>query len=210
MRHLIVGAHLRREDIEPEAEALATGPLFLSGVAIADDQPLGDRDLLIRVAEVRGRLLDKATFIAVRYGFAAWSAAEANSKVGPQLRHWQALLETHRGQVELTLKAAASQAKQRPDRHAYSSGADYLRALRASRAVDVDAGFRKAVEDALTGVATRWMSRDNTSLEFVTLVERDAVETMFEAGRSLKERFPHVPFLLSGPWPLEVFADADQ
>jgi hypothetical protein len=33
---------------------------------------------------------------------------------------------------------------------------------------------------------------------------------VFEAGAALKREFPDVPFLLSGPWPLEVFADADQ
>jgi hypothetical protein len=28
-----------------------------------------------------------------------------------------------------------------------------------------------------------------------------------DAGAALKRDFPSVPFLLSGPWPLEVFAD---
>jgi hypothetical protein len=30
------------------------------------------------------------------------------------------------------------------------------------------------------------------------------------AGEELRELCPDVPFLLSGPWPLEVFADADR
>ncbi|HEX9493201.1 MAG TPA: hypothetical protein VGA33_08050, partial [Thermoanaerobaculia bacterium] len=62
MKSVVIGAHLRREDVEPIAEALPVGELFLSAVSIADDRPLGDRDLLIEVAGIRGRLLDRATF----------------------------------------------------------------------------------------------------------------------------------------------------
>lgn len=210
MRHVIVGAHLERSDIEPVADALPAGSLFLSGVPIADDQPLGDRDLLLRVAAVRAQLLERATFIAVRYGFAAWSAGEANSKVSAEVPRWRALLERHRGHVEMTLKVAAAATKERPDRHAFSSGADYLRALRASTAVDVDPAFRAAVERRLPGVEHRWVARDNASLEYVALIDRQSLDEVPAAGSALKEAFPHVPFLLSGPWPLEVFADADQ
>ena len=73
MRLVIVGAHLRREDVEPVAEAVPVGDLFLSGVPVADDQPLGDRDLLLRVARTRAQLLERSTFIAIRYGFAIGS-----------------------------------------------------------------------------------------------------------------------------------------
>ena len=55
MRALILGAHLRREDVEPIAEAVPVGELFLSAMAVADDQPIGDRELLLKVAETRER-----------------------------------------------------------------------------------------------------------------------------------------------------------
>ena len=38
MKSVIVGAHLRREDIEPLAGAIPLAGLFLSGVDVADDQ----------------------------------------------------------------------------------------------------------------------------------------------------------------------------
>jgi len=38
---------------------------------------------------------------------------------------------------------------------------------------------------------------------------RDGVDRVRAAGEQLKRDFPDVPFLLSGPWPLEVFADDD-
>ncbi|MEO8032951.1 MAG: hypothetical protein ABI837_00845, partial [Acidobacteriota bacterium] len=166
--------------------------------------------LLLRVAEVRARLLDRATFIAVRYGFAAWSAGEASSKVGAEVPRWRALLERHRGRVEMTLKVAAAAAKARPDRHGFSSGAGYLRALQASTSADVDPQFRAEVEQRLPGVEHRWLARDNASLEYVALIDRQSLDEVSAAGSALKRAFPQVPFLLSGPWPLEVFADADQ
>jgi len=77
MRAVVIGAHLQRDDIVPIAEAVPVGDLFLSGAQVADDQPLGDRDLLLRVAALRARLLERATFVAVRYGFAVRSSEDA-------------------------------------------------------------------------------------------------------------------------------------
>lgn len=210
MRHLIVGAHLLREDVEPEAEALPAGTLFLSGVEILDDQPLADRELLLRVAAVRARLLERATFVAIRYGFAAWSAGEANSKVSSQLERWDLLLTRHRGEVEMTLKVAVAAPKERPRHEDFTSGGDYLRALHASAAIDPGDEFRAAAERQLGGTGHRWLARDQASLEYVFLVRRGEEQAAIERGQSLKSAFPHVPFLLSGPWPLEAFADADQ
>ena len=85
MKSVIIGAHLRRDDIEPLAEVLPAADVFLSGLAVADDQPLGDRELLLRVAKVRAALLERATFIAIRYGFAASSANESTSTSGPTM-----------------------------------------------------------------------------------------------------------------------------
>ena len=69
MKQIAIGAHLLQADIEPIAVAIPVGDLYLSAVEVAADQPLGDRDLLVRVAGIRARLLDVATFVAIRYGF---------------------------------------------------------------------------------------------------------------------------------------------
>jgi hypothetical protein len=209
MKHVIVGAHLRREDVEPAAVPLAAGDLFLSGLAVADDQPLGDRDLLLRVAATRGELLDRATFIAIRYGFAAGSETEAAAKCAPYLAKWKRILEENRDRVEMTLKVVAASPKPRPDRRDFTSGADYLRALQTSSDVDVDPAFSEAAEREIDGIRRRWIARDGASRELVALVSRHDVARVCEAGRLLKRAFPRVPFLLSGPWPLEVFADDD-
>ena len=209
MKSVVIGAHLRRDDIEPIAEVIPVGEMFLSGLPVADDQPLGDRELLLRVAKIRAALLDRATFIAIRYGFAVSSESEANAKCATQLERWRALLEQHRDEVEMTLKVVAPERVPRPNRHDFRSGADYLKALHAAtNAVDVDPEFRSAAEEAIG--KGRWLHRDSASLEFAALVARDRVEQVHASGEELKRRFPHVPFLLSGPWPLEVFADADR
>jgi hypothetical protein len=205
MKSVVIGAHLRRDDVEPLAAVIACGDLWLSGVEVADDQPLGDRELLLRVAKVRGQLLDRATFIAIRYGFTVKDAAEAEAKCAPRLARWRSVLEANRGNVEMTLKVAASAPKPRPDRRDFASGADYLRALHdAANAADVDPKFRQAVSSI---ARHRWTHRDGRSLECALLVARAEVARVREAGERLKREFPEVPFLLSGPWPLEVFAD---
>lgn len=208
MKHVIVGAHLRRQDIEPAADALSTGDLFLSGVPIADDQPLGDRELLLRVAQTRAALLDRATFLAIRYGFSVWAEAEAAAKCAAHLGRWKRVLEENRDRVEMTLKVAAASPKPRPDRREFANGTDYLRALHAS-AARVGEEFRAEVERLVAPVRGRWVPRDNASLEYAALVDRADVQRVTRAGEELKRLFPAVPFLLSGPWPLEVFGEDD-
>lgn len=209
MKAVAIGAHLRAEDVTGEARAFAIDEgLVVSAVAIADDQPLGDRELLLRVARVRAQLLEAATFVAIRYGFAIASETDARAKCAPFAARWRALLERHREHVEMTLKLAASAPQPRPDRRDFANGAEYLRALhRATNAAAVDESFRAAVESQLVplAVAHRWRHRDNASLELALLVERSRVAEVNAAGAALKESA--VPFLLSGPWPLEVFAD---
>ncbi len=215
MKFVVIGVHLHREQIEPIAAALPCAPgdsLWLSAVEVADDQPLGDRDLLLRVAKTRAELLDRATFIAVRYGFAAHSAAEAAGKCPAHVDRWRALLELHAGAVEMTLKVAAENPMPRPVRADFSSGAEYLKALHAAASgVNIDAAFRTAADRAIAPLASsmRWINRDGASVELAALVPRERVDHVRAAGEVLKRDFPHVPFLLSGPWPLEVFADAD-
>jgi len=211
MKRVVIGAHLGREDIEPLATAIAASDVFLSAILVGDDQPLGDRELLIRVAKTRGLLLDRATFVAIRYGFSSLTDEEAVAKCAAHTRRWRDLLEKHRDQVEMTLKVAAVSPQKRPDRSGFTSGGDYLKALHAAReAAAVDDTFRDAAERLFPGAAkTRWLHRDASSIELAALVSRAAVESCFEAAADLKQHFAHVPFLLSGPWPLEVFADAD-
>lgn len=208
MKSVIIGAHLLRDDIEPVAVAIPVADLFLSGVEVADDQPVGDRELLLRVADVRAKLLDVATFVAIRYGFSVSGAAEAESKVAEHLVRWKDLLTKNRNNVEMTLKVAAATSQSRPDRHDFTTGAGYLRALHAAmQTVAADPGFRDGAETALVplSVKHRWIHRDEKSLELAMLVLRSNVEAMLAAGEKLRET--QVPFLLSGPWPLEVFTD---
>ncbi|MEA2239204.1 MAG: hypothetical protein QOC81_3928 [Thermoanaerobaculia bacterium] len=210
MKLVVIGVHRERTEIEPVAEALAVGDLWLSGMELEDAQPLGDRDLLLRVAKTRAALLDRSTFIAIRYGFAVHTAGDAMAKCAQHLERWQRVLRENQGMVEMTLKVAAASPQERPDRHAFASGVAYIRALHeATRAADVDPRFRDAVEATLVPLAVkhRWSNRDNASLEFAALVPRESVAAINDAGAALKRDFASVPFLLSGPWPLEVFAD---
>lgn len=212
MKSVIIGAHLQRTDIEPDAAAIPVGELFLSAVELPDDQPLGDRDLLLRVASARARLLDRATFIAIRYGFSVHSAQEAAAKCAERIDRWRELLTAHHDEVEMTLKIAASAPAPRPDRHAFAAGGDYLRALQQSaRAVDIDPSFRAAVERLLVPLAarSRWL-RETSAIELAMLVRRAGLDRVRDAGERLRSEHPAIPFLLSGPWPLEVFADDDR
>lgn len=208
MKSIAIGAHLLRDDIEPLADAVAVGDLFLSAISVAGDQPLGDRELLVRVAGVRANLLEVATFIALRYGFTFSSAEEAQAKTLPHLERWKRLLTENRHNVEMTIKIAASSPLPRPDRRAFTGGAAYLRALHAAKqGANVDPAFREAAERLIVPLASkhRWTHRDEKSIELAALVARDRLEDIRRAGEEL--RATGVPFLLSGPWPLEVFAD---
>jgi hypothetical protein len=210
MKLVVIGAHPQRNDIEPLAEAIAVSDLWLSGMSVDDSQPLGDRDLLLRVAKTRAALLDRATFVAIRYGFTAHGSSDATSKCAAHIDRWRRVLREYRDHVEMTLKVAAAEPRARPDRHDFDSGAAYIRALHeATRSTDVAPDFRTAVDQTLAPLAVkhRWSNRDTSSLEFAALVKRENVRAINDAGAALKRDFPSVPFLLSGPWPLEVFAD---
>jgi hypothetical protein len=211
MRAVVIGAHRRREDIGDDAAAIAVSDLFLSGVELAPDQPASDRELLLRVARIRAALLDRATFVAIRYGFVVANDGDAFAKCAPHVDWWRRLLDAHVNDVEMTLKIAAAAPQPRPRREEHASGAEYLRALhRATQAASVDDEFRSAVETSLVPLARahRWQHRDNASLELALLVARDRVAEVNAAGSALKSF--DVPFLLSGPWPLEVFAQEEQ
>jgi hypothetical protein len=213
MKQIAIGAHLLRDDVEPIAAAVPVGDLYVSAVEAAVDQPLGDRELLVKVAGIRARQLDVATFVAIRYGFTMTSAAEALSKCAPHLERWKRLLTEHREHVEMTLKVAAASPQPRPDRRDFSNGADYLRALHAAtQAANVDAAFREHAERLIVplSVKHRWAHRDERSVELAALVPRARLDDVRSIGEELRRLSPDVPFLFSGPWPLEVFADDDR
>ena len=198
MKSVVVGIHLERDDVAI-GQAVPLADVWLSALEVHDDQPLGDRDLLLRVAKMRAELLDRATFIAVRYGCVI-------PPLPPAQAGWRATLEKNRENVEMTLKVAAPAPKPRPRREDFTSGAAYLRALHESSA-EIDDAFKRAAESAIDAIEVRWLPRDNASLEMAALVRRDRVDAARAAGDRLKEQFPRVPFLLSGPWPLETFAE---
>lgn len=213
MRSVVIGAHLLREDIEPEADVCPVGDLFLSVVRVPDEQPLGNRDFLLHVSAIRARLLDKATFVALRYGVTIANEDDALAKCAAFLPRWRALLAANRENVEMTLKVAAASRSKRPDRHDFASGADYLRALHGARAAaDADPRFRQLAEEIFAPLAVdyRWQHRDESSIEMAALVPRKNLEAVGVAGERLRREAPSTPFLLSGPWPLEVFADDHQ
>lgn len=210
MKQIAIGAHLLCDDVESVTTAVPVGDLFLSALEVADDQPLGDRELLIKVAGIRAKLLDVATFVAIRYGFTFTTDAE--SKTSAHLARWKRLLVEHREHVEMTMKVAAASARPRPDRRDFTSGADYLRALHAAtQAANIDGTFREQIERLILplSIKHRWMHRDERSVEFATLIPRARLEDVYAAGEELRKAAPDVPFLFSGPWPLEVFADDD-
>ena len=212
MKFVGIGVHLRREDVVDPAQAFSAGGLFVSGLEVPDDQTLSDRDLLVRVATVRATLVERATFIAIRYGFTFRSAADAESKCAGRFEAWRTLLEENQNRVEFSLKVAAPGGAPRPDRRDFKSGAEYLRALHDARdAAAVPADFRNAVERLIVPLAAkhRWIKRDTTSVELAGLMERASLHSLADAGDALKREMSAVPFLLSAPWPLEVFADAD-
>lgn len=211
MKFIILGIHLREGDIEPVTKVMGVAGLFASAVGVDDDRPLADRDLLVEMASVRAKLLDRATFVAVRYGFSVRDENELAAKCADRTAKWRELLVAHREEVEMTLKVPAAAPAARPNRRDFDSGSAYLRALYAATyAVDIDGQFRACIERTLVPRAThhRWI-RDSASVELAMLVRRTDLDAVRDAGEQLRRDFASVPFLLSGPWPLEVFASDD-
>jgi hypothetical protein len=59
-------------------------------------------------------------------------------------------------------------------------------------------------------VKHHWAHRDERSVELTALIPRARLDDIRGVGEELRRLSPDVPFLLSGPWPLEVFADVDR
>lgn len=212
-RFVLIGAHLTGEDAEVEGVAVfELEPLVLSAVEFDTGRGVADPETVQRALKARAALLQKETFIAIRYGLTVAGASEANEKCAPRLKRWLEVLRERRGMVELTLRVAAREKKQRPDRKGFSSGTAYLRALGATRTEGLDATVRRQFEEAFQPFASqsRWLARTDGGSELVILLRREDFDRARAAGEALQRSFPDVPFLLSGPWPLETFADEEE
>jgi hypothetical protein len=210
-RLVLLGAHLRAEDAAVEGvRVVPAGDLFLSTLEIPSSQSVAAHELVTRAASVRQELALRETFVAIRYGATATTPQEAAAKCAPHLGRWHRLLDELRGMAELTIRAGGSANRIRPDRSAFASGADYLRALRASKtASPVDPAFLEDARARFADVAGRIVAveRHDGGAELAMLVPRERIDEARRIALDLRDHWSHIPFLLSGPWPLEVFAD---
>lgn len=209
-RFLLIGAHLRPEDAAVDgAVTFPLEDLTLSAAAYDADIGAAAREVVSNVAVLRRRLVDRQAFVAIRYGASVAGAEEAFAKCRERAAAWRELLTTWRDTFEMTLKVLAADAAPTPDRKQFTSGADYLRALHAARsAKSIDPAFERSVEKELGTVALawKWIPRQDAAFEFAFLIRRTSMDDVRSRGLALKESFPALPFLMSGPWPLEVFA----
>jgi len=209
-RYLILGAHLEPADAAVEGvTVLSAPPLHLSAMPYDGDLGASDQATVLRASALRRQLIGREIFVAFRYGFSVSDEQEARGKVSERLTVWQNLLIKHRGSVEMTLRTTGVTSP-RPGRHEFTSGGDYLRALferRKNSTIEPD--FKIAVEERFKPLASdsRWIDREDGAREMVMLIARARLAEAQTRGSGLKRDFPDIPFLLSGPWPLEVFAD---
>lgn len=214
MRYALIGAHLGREDVAgvDDVDVLSLDRLVLSAIRFDPSAGLADSATIAKAARVRGELLSRETFIAIRYGSSVAGRDGAHEKCAGFEASWERILTRYRGMVEMTLKVASGVGELRPDRRSFSSGRAYLEALHESRrGTAVGEDFRAWIESRLGDLAVRgtWSRRDDLATEFAFLIRREDVAAAKDAGIDLKAAFPDVPFLLSGPWPLETFANEE-
>ena len=208
-RYLLVGAHLPEHSSYEGIVFFELEEVAISGVGYDPDFGTADRGVIERVARLRQTMTAAETFIAFRYGTTAAGLSEVREKCGSRTAGWRRLLESSRGLVEYTLKAAPETKVERPLRADVRDGLEYMQRLQASRATQIDQAFRRAVDERIGSIAlkSRWSRRADGGHELAALAPRDAHDRIAAAGERLKSDFPNVAFLLSGPWPLEVFVD---
>jgi hypothetical protein len=212
---MLVGLHLNRSDVEPVEHVVPVDVegLTVSAVRYSSESGKADPALLRQVLRAREDLLRRATFIAIRYGNSVRHARDAAALVRPRLQSWRHILEASQGLVEMTLRAASGEKPSRPDRRDFSSGAAYLRSLQSLRKSSaVSAEFLGDAERRLAphSVDYRVLQREDGSAEIALLVRRSGIDALTAVSAELRKLYPEQPFLLSGPWPLETFADAEQ
>lgn len=211
-RIALIGAHLRHQDVEPVASvtAIPTGGLVLSALELANGEATSSPHVIRRAIEARNALLERATFIAFRWGSTAGSIAHAQDQVADATARWQKVLERNQGFVEMTFKVGGSSRPGRPDHRSASSGGEYLRRIHeASRQVTVDEELLARAETVLNPLAerSRRLRRPDGGAEIALLIVRSKVSEAGRAAAGLREEMPDRPFLFSGPWPLETFVD---
>jgi hypothetical protein len=207
-RLMLVGAHLRAADSDVEGVTpIDAAGLTLSAVAFPASLHPSDRTLIARAVEARQKLIEREIFVAIRYGSAADTPDHARQLALPFLDQWSALLERHRGKIELTLKLAPRERPARPRRQDAASGRDYLEQLQRMRAISLSSDETETIERRFAPFEQRWSQRSDGGSELALLASRTELDRVREAGEALRQELPHLPFVLSGPWPLEAFAD---
>lgn len=203
---LLVGAHLLAEDISG-ARAIDAGGVFVSAVDLPADRSAAEPEIVRSVAAVRHELTRRETFIAFRYGARGSSESEVREKCAPHAARWRAVLEQWRGHVELTVKIAPPVRIDRPRIAEVSGGADYMKKLAAARNQPLEDEARQVTEAAFAAIASnaRWLPRSDGGWEYAVLTPRESLERLAEISEQLRASLAR-PFLLSGPWPLEVFS----
>ena len=214
-RFALIGAHLREEDVAnvEGVTVLAAGGLVLSALAFEAVRGIADRQVIGEVATARAALIRRELFVAIRYGISVRDSKEASDKCTSFLDRWRELLTQFRGCIEMTLKIASPGSGSRPDSKQFQSGSDYLRELHRSRsAKSLDAPVREMIERELfpLSLQRRWVARQDGGIELAFLMQRDRLDSAAAFATRMKEHFPELPFLLSGPWPLEIFANDEQ
>lgn len=209
MRAILIGVHLEPEDAADEqVVTFQAAGLTVSAIEISEESSTADPAVLKRAVETRARLLDRATFIAIRYGAPVRSSEEIVDRIGARAARWRELLTERRSLVEITLKVAPDAKATRPDRTSVTSGKEYLTRLHEMRQGTLREETRAAAERAFAfAEKLRWSSRQDGGSEMVALVRRDRVADVRHAGEMLRDELADVAFVLSGPWPLEVFGE---
>lgn len=211
-RLALIGAHLQREDTAavPAVRTLQVEGLFLSAFPFDARTGIADSSLIAEVTKARGALIQREIFVAIRYGVSVADQSEAADKIRHHIERWTELLTDYRGYVEMSLKIASQGNTARPDRHQFQSGADYLRELHRTRsAKSLQPEVSEMIEKDLFPIALqrRWVDRQDAGIELAFLMHRSELDASGEIAQRIKSRFPKLPFMLSGPWPLEIFAN---
>lgn len=209
-RLLLLGAHLERRDAEGiDGLHLIEGPLTISALQLLDSREANQKATLVEAARLRQELIDRETFVAIRYGATASDDIEAKNRCATHFERWRNLLEAHRGSVEVTLKIATGAKSSPPNRNDFRCGADYMRALSAARTAQLPVPeLRRSFEAAFESLTSerRWIARQDGGSELAMLIPRARFPEARDAAQTLMKSID-LPFMFSGPWPLETFVD---
>lgn len=209
-RLMPLGVHRSADEISAEGIArIDVGPVVVSALEIGEGENAATSSVLTRALELRTALLRGGSYIAIRYGVVLDSESEVIRVCEPKASAWAKTLDKTRGLVELTLKIAPDQKPERPDRKSVSGGSEYLMKLKLMQRSTLSKERKEEIEAILAEGANRtvWRDREGGGTELVMLVPTERVAEFRERGQRLAQSERRLPFILSGPWPIEVFAD---